>query len=93
MPDVITLVQLSQLFEVTVDDLLRDPEALPEDANVVERTVVMVITKTMKRKADKGNHLQAVLPAGVWFVALLFFVVISSMGYPTAGFPFFMPSR
>ena len=54
MPDVITLVQLSQLFEVGVDDLLRDPEALPEEANVVERTVDMVISKTMKRKADKG---------------------------------------
>lgn len=88
MPDVITLVQLSQLFEVGVDDLLRDPEALPEDANVVERTVDMVITKTMKRKADKGIicKLCSIL---VWFVALLFFVVISSMGYPNSWVSFF----
>ena len=29
MPDVMTLVQLAEIFEVTVDDLLKDPNALP----------------------------------------------------------------
>ena len=30
MPDVLTLVQLAELFDVKVDDLIRDPEEIPE---------------------------------------------------------------
>ena len=32
MPDLLTLVQLAELFDVTVNDLLADPDALPENS-------------------------------------------------------------
>ena len=31
MPDVLTLMQLAELFHITVDDLLRDPDEIPEN--------------------------------------------------------------
>ena len=33
VPDLLTLVQLSELFYVSVDDLLQDPNALPENTS------------------------------------------------------------
>lgn len=88
IPDVLTLVQISELFEVTVDELLKDPNALPDKSNAVERVVGKAVEKTMKRKANKGIicKLSSIL---VWFIALLSFVVISSTGLPKSWVAFF----
>lgn len=79
MPDVLTLVQLAELFDITVNDLLVDPNALPEQTGAVERVMGKAVEKTLKRKANKRIIclLTAVL---VCFVALLTFVVLSSLG-------------
>ena len=78
VPDVQTLMQLAELFDVTVNDLLVDPNELPENPGAVERVMGRAVEKTLKRKADKRIilGLSTVL---VWFVALLLFVVLSSM--------------
>ena len=80
-PDVQTLVQLAELYDVTVNDLLVDPNELPETTGTVERVMGRAVEKTLKRKADKRIilMLSSIL---VWFVALLIFVVISSMDVP-----------
>ena len=36
-PDILTLMQLAELFETTVDSLLADPNALPADAGTIEQ--------------------------------------------------------
>lgn len=79
MPDVITLVQLSELFGITVNDLLRDPNQLPENTGAVVEKMEKAVEKTLKRKADKLSilGLSGIL---VWFVALLLFVIFSSLG-------------
>ena len=79
MPDVTILVQLADLFEVTVNDLLVDPNAVPEhEAGVVERVVGQAAEKAFKRKADKRVilHLSGLL---VWFVALFLFVILDAL--------------
>ncbi len=79
MPDVTILVQLAELFEVTVNDLLVDPDAVPEhEAGVMERAVGRAAEKAFKRKADKRVilHLSGLL---VWLVALLCFVVLDAL--------------
>jgi len=78
VPDVQTLMQLAELFDVTVNDLLVDPNELPENPGAVERVMGRAVEKTLKRKADKRIilGLSTVL---VWFVALFLFVVLSSM--------------
>ena len=88
MPDVLTLVQLAELFGVTVNDLLMDPNALPEQTSAVERVMDKAVQKTLKRKADKGVilRLSALL---VWFVALLIFVMLSSFDIPKSWVAFF----
>lgn len=80
-PDVQTLVQLSELFEISVNDLLVDPNELPDNPGRVERAMGKAVEKTLKRKADKRIilMLSTVL---VWFVALLVFVVLSSIDIP-----------
>jgi transcriptional regulator with XRE-family HTH domain len=77
-PDVQTLVQMSELFEVTVNDLLVDPNQLPTNPGAVERVMGKAVEKTLKRKADKRIilMLSTVL---VWFVALFVFVLLSSL--------------
>lgn len=87
VPDVLTLVQLAELFEVTVNDLVIDPNKLPENGGVVERAMESVVEKTLKRKADKRIilGLSALL---VWFVALLAFVIVSSIGIPKSWIAF-----
>ncbi len=79
MPDVITLVQLSELFGITVNDLLNDPNRLPENTGTVVEKMEKAVEKTLKRKADKLSilGLSSIL---VWFVALLVFVILSSLG-------------
>jgi len=79
MPDVLTLMQLAELFGVKVDDLLRDPNQLPEETGAVVGKMEKAVEKTLKRKADKKSIL-GLSSLLVWFVALLSFVVISSLG-------------
>ena len=81
MPDIMTLVQLSELFEVSVSDLLSDPNALPGNPGSLEKAMSQVSEKALKRKANK-NVILALSSTLVWFVALLFFVVISSFSLP-----------
>ena len=52
-PDVITLVQLAELFGVTVNDMIKDPDELPAELGTVERVMEKAVEKTLKRKADK----------------------------------------
>ena len=79
VPDLITLVQLADLFGVSVNDLLADPNRLPEDTGAVVEKMEKAVEKTLKRKADKMSIL-GLSSLLVWFVALLIFVVISSLG-------------
>lgn len=87
MPDVLTLVQLADLFDITVNDLLVDPDALPEQTGVVERAVDKAVQKTLKRKADKKIILM-LCSVLVWFVALLAFVVLSALEVPNSWLAF-----
>ena len=79
MPDVLTLMQLAELFGITVDDLLKDPNRLPEQTGAVVGKMEKAVEKHLKRKADKRIIL-GLSSLLVWFVALLLFVVISSLG-------------
>jgi transcriptional regulator with XRE-family HTH domain len=77
MPDVTTLVQLAEQFDITVNDLVVDPDALPGNPGTLEKAMTQVSEKALKRKADKGIilGLSSIL---VWFVALLLYVLLSS---------------
>ncbi len=88
VPDVQTLIQLAELFDVTVNDLLVDPDALPENTGAVERVMGKVAEKTLKRKADKRIILK-LTSLLVWFVALLLFVILSSLDIPKSWVAFF----
>lgn len=77
MPDVLTLVLLADQFGITVNDLLSDPNALPEDPGVVTKAV----EKTLKKKANKSIILK-LCSLLVWFVALFLYVVLSSFDIP-----------
>ena len=78
IPDVLTLVAMAELFEISVNDLLTDPNALPEgDACNLEKAMSKVSEKALKRKANK-NVILALSSTLVWFVALFIFVVLSS---------------
>ena len=83
IPDVITLLTLAEQFEITVNDLLSDPNALPEDGDPgkLEKAMTQVSERALKRKANK-NVIQALSSTLVWFVALLIFVVLSSFDIP-----------
>lgn len=77
IPDVLTLMQLAEQFEITVQDLLVDPNALPGNPGTLEKAMTQVSEKALKRKANK-NVIQALSSTLVWFVALLTFVIMSS---------------
>ena len=79
MPDVLTLVQVSELFGVSVNDLLTDPNCLPEEKGAVVEKMEKAVEKTLKRKADKPSIL-GLSSLRVWSVALRLFVIISSRG-------------
>ena len=85
VPDVITLMQLAEQFEISVTDLLEDPNQIPEDSDV---KIQQVVEKTLKRKASKTIilRLSSLL---VWFVALFIYVVVSSFDIPNGWLPFF----
>ena len=88
MPDVLTLVQLAEQFGVGVDALLTDPNSLPENTGAVVEKMEKAVEKTLKRKADKLSilGLSSVL---VWFVALLIFVIVSSLRIEKSWVAFF----
>ena len=89
MPDVLTLVQLAELFEITVDDLIRDPNEIPQNSGgPIEQAMEAAVEKTLKRKANKKVIL-ALCSLLVWFVALLVYVVVSSMDIPKSWVTFF----
>ena len=78
IPDVLTMMQLAELFGVQVDDLLADPNRLPEKSGAVVGKMEKAVEKTLKRKADKQSIL-GLSSLLVWFVALFVFVVVSSL--------------
>ena len=80
LPDVTTLVQLAEIYQITVDRLLQPPvreEEPPEPAQPVK-----------KRRADRCV-IQKLTSVLVWFVALLFFVVLSTLDVPNSWVAFF----
>ena len=88
VPDVITLVAIARQFGVTVDELVQDPNALPEDTGPVQQAMGQVVERTLKRKADKRVilGLSSIL---VWFVALFIYVVLASLDIPKSWLAFF----
>ena len=88
IPDVLTLVQLADLFDTTVDELLRDPDEIPANTGgPIEHAMEIAVEKTLKRKANKRVIL-GLSSLLVWFVALLIFVVVSSLGIPRSWIAF-----
>lgn len=77
IPDVITLMQLAEQFGIGVQDLLQDPNALPENPGTLEKAMAQVSEKALKRKPNK-HVILALSSTLVWFVALLVFVILSS---------------
>ncbi|MBQ2855032.1 MAG: helix-turn-helix domain-containing protein [Oscillospiraceae bacterium] len=88
MPDVLTLMQLAEQFEITVNDLLDDPNELPGNPGKLEKAMSQVSEKALKRKANK-NVILGLSTTLVWFVALLIFVAISSFNLPYSWISFF----
>lgn len=88
MPDILTLMQLAEQFEISVGDLLEDPNQLPGNPGKLEKAMTQVSEKALKRKADK-NVILGLSTTLVWFVALLVFVVISSFDLPNSWISFF----
>ena len=80
IPDVLTLAQLAEQFEITVNDLLVDFDQLPGNPGKLEKAMTQVSEKALKRKADKRIIL-GLSSTLVWFVALLVFVVMSSFDF------------
>ena len=95
VPDVLTLAQLAEQFEITVNDLLSDPYALPGNPTSLEAAMTKVSEKTLKRKANK-RIVQMLSSLLVWFVALFFYVILSSFEltdpYSTILFAYAIPS-
>ena len=75
VPDVITLAQIAELYEISVNDLLVDPNELPEDKG----RVATVVEKALKRKANK-NIVLMLCSVLVWFVAILNFAILPALG-------------
>lgn len=88
IPDVLTLMQLASQFDITVDALLGDVNALPDNPSTLERAMNQVSEKALKRKANK-NIILALTTTLVWFVALLAFVVLSTLDIPYSWLAFF----
>ncbi len=80
IPDVLTLVHLSEQFDITVNDLLVDPNELPGNPGTLEKAMTQVSEKALKRKANK-NIILALSSTLVWFVALFAFVLLSSFDF------------
>ena len=88
VPDVLTLIQLAEQFGVTVNDLVADPDALPEgDRGNLEKAMTQVSEKALKRKANK-NIILGLSSLLVWFVALFFYVILASAGFEEGALAF-----
>ena len=88
VPDVLTMIRLAEQFDVTVNDLISDPDVLPEgDRGNLEKAMSQVSEKALKRKANKSIilRLSSLL---VWFVALFFYVVLASVGFEQGALAF-----
>lgn len=88
VPDVLTLADLADAVGVTVNDLLADLNALPAETGAVQQTMDRVVQKTLKRKANK-NIILGLCTILVWFVALLIYVVLSSLEVNKSWLAFF----
>ena len=88
IPDVLTLMQLAEVFSISVNALLEDPNELPGNPGKLEKAMTQVSEKALKRKANK-NVILGLSSTLVWFVALLIFVVISSFDLPNSWIAFF----
>ena len=73
---------------VTVNELITDPNALPENGGKVEQTMGKVVEKALKRKANK-NIILGLSSILTWFVALLIYVILSSADVPNSWLAFF----
>ena len=87
VPDVLTLTQLAELFDVTVNDLLVDPNELPANTGKVEQVMSAAVERAMKRKANKRIIL-GLCTLLVCFVAILLFVIFSSLDVPKSWIAF-----
>ena len=94
VPDVLTLALLAEQFEITVNDLLADPNELPGNPTNLEATMTRVSEKALKRKANK-NIILMLSSLLVWFVALFVYVILSSFEltdpFSTILFPYAIP--
>ena len=81
LPDVMMLAELAEHLQISVSELLSDPNALPENASTVQQTMGRVVEKTLKRKANR-NIILGLSSLLVWFVALLVFVIVTSIPLP-----------
>ncbi len=88
VPDVLTMAALAERFGISVNDLLVDPNALPEETGAVQQAMEKVVKKTLKREANK-NTILGLSSILVWFVALLIFVVLDTVGIPNTWLAFF----
>lgn len=87
VPDVLILANMAELFGITVNELLIDPNALPEKTGAVQNAMGHVVEKTLKRKANK-NIILGLSSVLVWFVAMLIFVVLDTMEIPNSWLAF-----
>ncbi len=76
IPDVLTLMQLAEQFDIPVNELLADPNILPGNPGKLEKAMTQVSEKALKRKPNK-NVILALSSTLVWFIALLIFVIFS----------------
>lgn len=88
VPDLLTVTQLAELFGVSVDDLIRDRNALPKSIGKVEQAMSRAVEKTLKRKADK-RIIQQLCIILVFFIALLVFVICNTFNVPNSWVSFF----
>ena len=88
IPDLLTLMQMADLFQIPMGDLMEDPNQLPGNPGKLEKAMTQVSEKALKRKANK-NVILGLSSTLVWFVALLIFVVISSFNLPNSWISFF----
>ena len=88
IPDVLILMQLAEQFEIGVNDLLEDPNALPEETTRFQHAMEQVSEKALKRKANK-NIILGLSSILVWFVALFIYVIVSSFDIPYSWLAFF----
>lgn len=88
VPDVLILANLAEQMGITVNDLLADPDALPEQTGAVQQVMGRMVEKTLKRKADK-NIILGLSSVLVWFVALFVYVLLSTLEISKSWLAFF----